>query len=175
MSDDTGRRDDYAEIAKQFNKTVQQYCRIVESAPGLEKGQLLLQIYQLLPELIGQAIHLPDFALSDEDDPHRVETRGTHEQWKKLYELLKVKLGDADVYWEVWDPTKDNAAIHGTLADDIADIYGDLKKGVMLCEDPKGTAREAIWIWRVLFFSHWGKHAIDALRTMHFLLEESLS
>jgi hypothetical protein len=29
--------------------------------------------------------------------------------------------------------------------------------------------------WSLGYYSHWGKHAIDALRTIHFLLEEKLS
>jgi hypothetical protein len=31
-------------------------------------------------------------------------------------------------------------------------------------------AEDIIWEWRLGFSSHWGKHAIDALRTIHFRL-----
>jgi hypothetical protein len=34
---------------------------------------------------------------------------------------------------------------------------------------------DILWKWRLGFYSHWGKHAIDALRTIHFLLENTLS
>lgn len=85
------------------------------------------------------------------------------------------KLGDWDLYWQVFDPTKDNKAIYGTLADDIADIYRDLKQGLILKEAHQAPPEDIIGDWRLGFYSHWGKHAIDALRTIHFLLAETLS
>jgi hypothetical protein len=166
------QRLDYVEIAKQFSVTVRRFCKIVESAPTLEKNQLLVQIYQILPELIGQAIHLPDVELSDEEDPNRVDSRGFHEQWKELFDLLQEKLGDADLYWQLLDPTMDSKTGAGLLADDLADIYGNLKEGLVLLEGPEGSPREAIWHWRLLFYSHWGQHAIDALRIIHFHLHD---
>jgi hypothetical protein len=46
---------------------------------------------------------------------------------------------------------------------DIADIYRDLKKGPVFNEASPAQPEDAIWTWRVLFFSHWGQHAMDAL------------
>ena len=69
---------------------------------------------------------------------------------------------------------KQSEAIHGSLADDIAGIYGDLRKGSALFDDRNGTKAEAIWMWRVMFLSHWGDHAMNALRTIHHVLRERL-
>jgi hypothetical protein len=82
-------------------------------------------------------------------------------------------LGDWDLYWQVFDPTKDSEAIHGSLADDIADIYRDIKEGLGL-QDPDITLqRDAIWSWRLGYYSHWGQHAINALYMAHALLEHT--
>lgn len=89
--------------------------------------------------------------------------------------MLKAKLGEWDLYWEVFDPTKDSEAIRGSLADDIADVYRDIKEGLGCQDLDLALQGDAIWEWRVGFYSHWGKHAIDALRTIHFLLENVLS
>lgn len=72
---------------------------------------------------------------------------------------------------QVFDPTKDNEAVHGSLADDFADIYRELKEELVLNEIHQASPKQNIWNWRLGYYSRWGKHAIDALRTMHFVLE----
>jgi Domain of unknown function (DUF5063) len=173
MSDRANFSREVAEIANQFGRVAERYFQIVDSATGLEKNQFLSQIYEILPELIGHAIHLPAVELTDDEDTKRIDESMKPDQWRRLYEGLQAKLGDADLYWEVFDPTKDTESSIGSLADDIADIYRDLEKGMIILSDSNGKPTEAIWTWRFLFGSHWGKHAIDALRTMHFLLQES--
>jgi len=97
----------------------------------------------------------------------------SHEEWQQLYNYLKQKLGDLNLYWQVFDPTKNNEAIHGSLADDIADIYFDLKEGFGLRQKHQTQPEKSIWCWRFGFYSHWGKHAMDALRTIHSILEDA--
>jgi hypothetical protein len=70
--------------------------------------------------------------------------------------------------------SKDNEVIRGTLADDIADVYRDVKESLLLMDKNAITSELAIWNWRLLFYSHWGDHAISALRTIHNLLDEKL-
>jgi hypothetical protein len=170
-------------VANRFGSVAQRFCAIVDAAPRLDKIEFLVQVYRILPELIGEAIHLPHVELGDDEDQvyesslrqFRAKARMIEKEWGQLYDSLKEKLGDWDLYWQVFDPTKDNEAIHGTLADDIADIYRDLKEDINLMESGQVLLRDIIFDWRVGFYSHWGKHAIDALRTIHFLLDETLS
>lgn len=68
---------------------------------------------------------------------------------------------------------KNNEAIRGSLADDIADIYFDLKEGFGLRQKHQIQPEKSIWCWRFGFYSHWGKHAMDALRTIHSILEDA--
>jgi hypothetical protein len=180
-----------SEVASRFALIAQKYCSVIDSAPNLDRIELLLQIYRLLPRLIEEAINLPDVELSEDESQEeenrkeqaRNRSRLSDPQWGTLYEFLKLKLGDWDLYWEVWDPTenneatdptKENEAIHGSLADDFADIYRDLKEGLNLSEALQALPEDNIWHWRLGYYSHWGKHAIDALRTIHFLLGETL-
>jgi hypothetical protein len=172
-----------AEVASRFGSVAQRFCSVVDSAPNLDRIELLVQVYRILPQLISEAISLPSVELSDSENEEeereksvlRARARLSDAQWGHLYARLKEKLADWDLYWQVWDPTKDNEAIHGTLADDIADIYRDVKEGLVLNEAQQALPEDNIWEWRLGFYSHWGKHAIDALRTIHFLLEETLS
>ena len=172
-----------AEAANRFGSVAQRFCSVVDSAPNLNRTELLVQVYRILPQLINEAVDLPNVEFSDDEGQEeeqrksqaRVQARLSQAQWAKLYAFLREKLGDWDLYWQVFDPIKDNEAIRGSLADDIADIYRDLKAGLVLSAVQQTLPEDNIWEWRLLFYSHWGKHAIDALRTIHFLLEETLS
>lgn len=53
----------------------------------------------------------------------------------------------------------------GDLADDLADVYRDLKPGLVLYEG--GHIDEAVWHWNFHFNIHWGRHAAEALYAMH--------
>jgi hypothetical protein len=173
---------DTAEVARCFGVVAKRFCTVVDSAPNLDRIDLLMQVYRLLPQLIEEAVSLPDleFSGSMETEEKQIKSlaremaRLTHPQWWQLYQSLKEKLGDWDLYWGVFDPTKEREAVCGSLADDIADIYRDLKEGIILSESDQALLKDIIWQWRFGFFSHWGNHAMEALRTIHFRLEDSL-
>jgi len=172
-------RSDNTEAADRFGAVAQEFCSIVDSAPKLDKIELLTAIYVVLPRLINEAIGLPNIETPDEDDAPmepeqlsvRRKVRMTDEQWGLLYNSLKEKLGDWNLYWQVFDPTTDQEAICGSLADDLADIYRDLKEGLVLKDTNTGLLDDIIWEWRLGYYSHWGKHALDALLTIHFWLQ----
>jgi hypothetical protein len=175
--------DNSAQVANRFGGVAHQFCSLVDSAASMDRKDLLVQIYRILPTLIGEAISLPDVRLSDNDDEAEGISRPTssgmapqsQQGWGQLYNLLKERLGDWDSYSQVLDPTTGNEVVRGSLADDIADIYRDLRKGLVLNETDDARPESIIWTWRVLFYSHWGQHAMDALRTMHFRLDDTLS
>jgi uncharacterized protein DUF5063 len=176
--------DNYAEIANRFSSVAQRYCALVDAAGDLDKTGFLLSIYRILPELIDQAIRLPDtdpFESDVEDDPNedlsvaRPDARMSQRESGRLYELLKEKLADANLYWTIFDPTETSEAIQGSLADDIRDVYVDLKKVLILIEKGATTSELAIWDWRFGFYSHWGDHASSALRVIHNLLDDKLT
>lgn len=70
-----------------------------------------------------------------------------------------------DAYWEVFDPYEDAEPVAKALADDVLDIYRDVRRGLWFWE--KGEMADAVWEWRFSFESHWGNHAVDALRALH--------
>ena len=140
----------------------------------MDRGEFVAQIYRVLPKLIDQAIEMPDVEGSDRQQ-QKSSPKVRYAEWEQLYNSLKEKLGDWDLYHQVFDPTHDNEAIVGTLADDIADIFDDLKEGLVFIEAAQANPEEAIWTWRLLFYSHWGKHAMDALLAIHFQLQNNAS
>jgi hypothetical protein len=62
-------------------------------------------------------------------------------------------------------------AVFIPLADDLADIWADLKQG-LLALDAGAPPEDVTWEWRLLFYAHWGRHATVALRALHARLAE---
>jgi hypothetical protein len=171
------------ELASHFATVAHEFCCVIDSASNLDRIELLVQVYGVLPRLVVAALGLPNLMLNEddgqgeesEDSRVREKFRLSDAQWRQLYEFLNVKLGDLNSYWVVWDPQNDDKAIRGSLADDFADIYRDLKGGLNLSEAHQSLPEDVIWHWRFDYYSHWGKHAFDALRAIHSLLDEVLT
>jgi hypothetical protein len=157
-------------VLDRFGVLAKRFCRIVDSAPHLDRTEFVELIYQILPRLIDQAIQLPDVEPSKRR--RRKLPKGVSPvEWQQLFKSLRDKLGDWDLYREVFDPMRDTEAIFGSLADDIADIYRDLKKGLELKETSKRPPEEVIWEWKFSFQCHWGEHATGGLRAIYFRLQ----
>lgn len=65
------------------------------------------------------------------------------------------------------------------LYDDLYDTYRDLKNGFRLLDAGRPEA-EAVFLWELTFWAHWGYHSVDALRVIHYYValylgEESAS
>jgi hypothetical protein len=74
-------------------------------------------------------------------------------------------------YSEVWNPIAVPAEadpIVGDLADDLADIYLDVKRGLLHLEHDHPF--DAAFHWAFMFRVHWGRHATSALRALHCYL-----
>ena len=174
---------DHLSTAIRFTEIAREFCAAIDFAHEIDRTAFLVRIYRILPRLIGEAIELPALNLSDEGDEEEDSTstarknhqRLTDTQWNEFYELLKEKFGDWTLYLQVFDPTKDKEAIFGSLADDLADIYRDLKKVLTLREDDHSPVQNALWQWRFDYYVHRGHHAINALNAIHSRLEDLLA
>ena len=167
------------EIVERFAVLVRQFCSVIDDASNLDRAEILGRVYPLLPRLIDQAIAMP--RVEEAEDAEEVESDealprksgSTHEERWSLFELLQEKLGDWDRYSEVFDPARDMIPIVGSLADDLADTYFDLKEGLALQEAGETEPSRVIWEWRFSFDIHWGEHALSALRSLYFRFREN--
>jgi hypothetical protein len=134
---------------------VAEYCDLVDSFNGFgHESSWVLHMNKLLPRL-----HVAVIALvtsSDDcslyrfpDDDQRCEL------YLKLHDLLECDPDLKRVYGDsrLWHQSCDR------LADDLSDIYFDLKQGLALLED---DPLQAANLWRCSFYVHWGKHLLDA-------------
>jgi hypothetical protein len=87
----------------------------------------------------------------------------------ELYSRLRRLLGERDSYRMAFDSGQGASEMSGSLADDITDIYFELKSGLELLEhDPEHPSRAAS-AWRSGFLWHWGQHLVDAERHLYEL------
>ena len=86
----------------------------------------------------------------------------------ELFSHLHELLGERDAYWMEFDAATDGQQMSGSLADDLTDIYCELKHGLGVAEmssDPVPALRG----WRSGYRVHWGKHLVDAERHLYEL------
>lgn len=140
-----------------FRPVAERFCTLVES-----EGAPLRAILASAVALIAAALELPDIEPSeaDHDDPNDLDDD---------CRLVAARVGEAvrghDRYWELFDPRIMDEPVAGSLIDDLSDIYRDLRRGLAIASD--GFATDALWEWKFSFESHWGNHAVDAIRVLH--------
>ncbi len=143
---------------------VREYCDLIEHSDAF-RGDWLERLTCLLPR-----IHASVVALSSQvmglAPPSFVPD---YEMRFELFSRLHHRLGARDHYRLEYDLGGGASAMSGSLADDITDIYFELKRGLDLLEhDPDHPDRAAL-AWRGGFLWHWGQHLVDAERHLYEL------
>jgi hypothetical protein len=136
------------------------YCELIE-ASGPEDNRWLSRVATLLPKL-----HAAVAALGgDAEDGNHTLVADLDARFE-LYTHLRDLLGQRDAYWMEFDVAGDGQAMSGSLADDLTDIYCELKHGLSILD---GKPEEALDGWRRGFRVHWGQHLVDAERHLYEL------
>ena len=137
-----------------FFNTATAFCRWAEGESAAPDDEAETA-FKLLGRLCVQVLEIPP--LFDEEDAPELP----HEEWLVVYK----RFGSLpfNYYASYSEPhiTSDPLPGTGDLADDLADIWRDLKGGLALYE--KGNHAAAAWEWRNLYDIHWGRHATGAL------------
>ena len=153
-----------------FVDLARRYCEVVEQQSDHRVGDLIRLFRSSLADLYGAAARLPEVE-AGEQYVHGVGCSTA--QWRSYYESLGSRLGDDRHYRLIFDPLDpaDKKPVIGDLADDLVDVYADLKNGLELWDRVGSDFKaEAVWNWRFLWGSHWGRHALEALRAIHEML-----
>ena len=119
-------------------------------------------------------LHLYDRALLLPDtEPTTTEPldRIAHPDWAAIRKGASRRL-QRDYYWQIFEPLEADRpdAIAGSLSDDLADIWRDLKVGLLEMDDSADAkSPNAVWHWRFSFDSHWAHHAAGAIGALNAL------
>lgn len=139
------------------------YCRMIE-AERWSRPDWLVHVADLLPRL-----HAAVTALRPPDMTPLPPQRADLDRRFELFSRLRKQLGCNDGYWLEYDHWFAPEEMSGSLADDLTDIYFDLKQGLewLDCRSPERAART----WQSGYRLHWGEHLVDAERQLYRLVQ----
>ena len=168
MSAERATRRDAADMAD----LARHYCRLIESIGSERDPRWLREVFTLLPKLHiavvsldGDDRHDEDPALADADNEQRHVDELEHRF--ELYSRVRRELGEHDNYWLEFDPVGDgHGDMSGSLADDLVDIYHDIKGGLDKLPEADDAAIDH---WKRTYRLHWGQHLVDAERHLYAL------
>jgi hypothetical protein len=153
-------------MSPEFNvmlESAREYCEVIETA-GENRDEWLDRISALLPRLHA-AVSALEMNVENDGVPTGVDLEARFELFSKLHQLL----GEKDSYWLVYDAKPEgNQQMCGSLADDLTDIYCELKHGLAIF-DSDSDADLALCNWHQGFRMHWGQHLVDAERHLYEL------
>ena len=136
------------------------YCALIESLEVAD-SEWLQRLSSLLPRL-----HAAVEALGSSQSGGNHWLMPDLDARFELFAQLRRLLGNKDSYWMEFDVAHDGQSMSGSLADDLTDIYCELKHGLKLVDGAPHVALEG---WRRGFRVHWGQHLVDAERHLYSL------
>lgn len=155
-----------SEPDRHLTRVAREYCALIDSfdsGQDVDVSLLISGLSQLLPRL-----HSAVSALADAEATEDLLAGIDPEQRFSLYSRLHRSFGDLDAYWLEFDVGRDWQEKSGSLADDLSDIYWELKAGLDRLEADQ-TALPTLRCWGAGFRLHWGQHLVDAERHLYGL------
>lgn len=147
-----------------FAECVRRYGEWIENI-GEANNESLLAGHKILSELQFGALSLPSIEPNDSSRDFDVDN------WKTIRDRLAEF--PVEGYFKVFDVfAPGEAPVFCTIADDLADIYADLKEGLAYYDDRDFI--EATWHWRFTYLIHWGRHLTGAQTAIHQYLSDVL-
>lgn len=154
-------QDNGIEVTTLFAESAHDFCRLVEQIDGYQTehwlsavGAVLLRLDMHICRLASLTPQAPHVWISDLDK--RFE----------LYSRLKDFLGEHDEYWSEADLHAGDGYMTGSLSDDFADIYFELKRGLLLAAQDQDGHAQALQLWTSGYRDHWRQHLVDARKQL---------
>jgi hypothetical protein len=146
-----------------FASAVRDFCAWAEASSETppEPTEEAKAAIRFLAVLYSGALNLPSISTADEVPDYEV----SYDDWKAVFARFGAL--PFNFYRECDYPfaLEDDESSIGDVADDLADVYRDLRVGLSLFAN--GHEAAAISHWRETFEIHWGLHAVSALKALH--------
>ncbi|WP_199621367.1 DUF5063 domain-containing protein [Paenibacillus alkalitolerans] len=151
-----------------FLKVADDYCRYVEDLENITEYSFVVDLLSILSSLYNEALLLPEVMPSDKEGVVVMDS----EIKTRVYLDIAKKLEGYRFYFTVLDMFESEEAGYADLADDLTDIYKDIKEAMIIYEMGNDEDRlHAIWTLKFTFKAHWGYHLLDALKALHHIHE----
>ena len=122
-----------AATVEEFRRLAQEYVRLIDRHDRYLIRHFLQKLDVLLPALYACGVCLPRPVPKTRGSAPRL----TYREWRRIYSSLRRKLGNRDKIRQVFDEydREDRGVVIGSLADDLADTYGDVLHGLRCWND----------------------------------------
>lgn len=148
-----------------------EFCHYMDTCEKKSKKGVLDFVNRICPLLYLKGSLLPDIEVEDPDANERFVTA---ENWETIFIMLRDKFAKDDEFWLI-DPqhVNEDEPLKASLAENLADIYQDMKDFILLYQKNTFTARQnAISECKNLFETHWGYRISNIMPKLHHLLYE---
>lgn len=145
------------------------FILFIEKTDDFTREQLLTYLHRVLPAIYLKASLLPEIKVSDDE---AIEHYVTEEQWETIFNTIREKLGQEDLFYfiDLHEKTQHDA-IRASIAEGITDIYQDLKDFLLLIQRPQLAFQEnAVKECRHLFETRYGYKLVNCHAAIHYLL-----
>jgi len=146
-----------------------EFCLFLEKAEDYSKMEILEFLQKVLPLIYIKAALLPEVKVEDEN---ATEHYVTEEQWEGIFNVIRAKTGEEDIFHYIDQLEKSHMdPVKGSIAENIADIYQDLKDFLMLFQHPLNPYREnSVRDCRQLFITRFGYRIVNTQVAIHYIL-----
>lgn len=150
------------------------FCDLLESRDDITSSDLF-NLLKLLLALYSEGLNLPTVDLELDKE---FEKRLNEEEFAYVKKRTSKLIGENQYYWAIFDPTENifgnEAPTMGDLLDDVLDIYKDIKRQLLIFDlNTEASIESAMWGMKFDFWHHWSTHAIDAIRTIHYIIKKT--
>jgi Domain of unknown function (DUF5063) len=144
-----------------------EYCALIDTFERAEhNGRWRATLGKLFPRL-----HVAVIALREPLDNVHYQVLYDDDQRCELFLQLSNMLQTDELLWAAYDrqaltqnPSQTRRLLCERMADNLTDMYFDLKQGLAQVEnDPLQATSD----WQCSFYAHWGKHLLDAECWLH--------
>ena len=155
-----------------FVTTAKRFCGLIE-VRFYDAEAWVEQVLPVLSDLYASAHHLPELSIKNAPEVEEGVFDVSDMEWKQVLDNVASLLKDQRYYREFFDPSepidKEVEPVIADIADDLSDIYRDIKPGLRAWDiENDALIPDIVFNWiNPNFGSHWGDHALSALRVLH--------
>lgn len=164
----------YSKSVLEFITVANDFCIFMEKVASYNETDVFNYLQKVSPLLYLKASLLPDVHV---EDPSANERFVTLEQYEDIFNALRSKILDHDVFWYIdLDSPDENLPVKGSIAESYADSYQDLKDFLLLYQKNTRVAKQnAVFECKNLFKEHWSYRLLNAMKAIHHILYKDFS
>ncbi len=146
----------------ELHDNAKRFCFLIENIQDFSTREWLSKVSLLLPR-----IHAVIGLIDGKRYASSIFTPVDMDERFDFFCQMKNILGENDDY-EIGEEAVDHQ-LYGSLAEDLTDLYFEIKRGLDLITVSDDGIAAALSFWRDGFFLYWGKHLLDAERHLYEL------